>query len=238
MREIITESIDIPVADGTAMGAYVARPAGAGPHPGLLLFQEIFGINEHVRDVARRFAAEGYVVLAPELFHRFAPGYQGSYDDIPASIAMAGKLVPEGLVADIKASAAALAGHAAVAKGRIGAIGYCMGGGMAFAANALTELEAAVSYYGTPQAEMQEQLAASLHAPMLFVWAGKDVYISLERRREVSDLMRKHGKPFVEAEWTSANHGFFCDAREDYHAASAKQAWALTLAFLAEHLGA
>lgn len=237
MNAIETENVEIPVADGTTMGGYLARPAGPGPHPGLLLFQEIFGVNEHVRDVARRFAAEGYVVLAPDLFHRFAPGFQGSYDDIPASIAMTTKLVPGALMADFQATAAALDAHAAVARGRLGAIGYCMGGGMAFAANAILPLRAAVSYYGTPQPEMQDTLAATLHGPMLFVWAGNDAYISLARRREVSDVMRKAGKPFVEAEWAGANHGFFCDARADHHPVSARQAWALTLSFLEAHLG-
>jgi carboxymethylenebutenolidase len=111
-----------------------------------------------------------------------------------------------------------------------------MGGGMAFACNATVPLRAAVSYYGTPPAEMQDQLAAGLHGPMLFVWGGNDAYISLERRREVGDLLRKHGKSFVEAEWSGSNHGFACDARGDYNAVSAKQAWALTLAFLEAHV--
>jgi carboxymethylenebutenolidase len=236
-NEITTETVQIPVADGTTMAGYLARPTTPGPHPGLLVFQEIFGVNEHVRDVTRRFAAEGYVALAPDLFHRFAPNYQGSYDDIPASIATAGKLVPEGLVKDFAATAAALDAHPAVAKGRLGAIGYCMGGGMAFGANATLPLRAAVSYYGTPPPEMQEKLAATLHGPMLFVWGSNDAYISLERRREVIDIVRKAGKRFVDAEFGGGNHGFFCDARSDYDAVLAKQAWALTLSFLAAHLG-
>ena len=214
MQSIQTETLRIPVGDGTTMNGYLARPAGAGPHPGLIVFQEIFGVNEHVRDVARRFAEQGYVALAPDLFHRFAPDYQGSYDDIPASIAMTTKLVPQDLVADFKATFEAISAHSAVKEGHVGAIGYCMGGGMAFACNALVPLRAAVSYYGTPQPN-----------------------ISLERRREVIDLVRKNGKTFVDAEWAGANHGFFCDARSDYHADSAKQAWSLTLAFLKTHLG-
>ncbi|MEO5725670.1 MAG: dienelactone hydrolase family protein, partial [Byssovorax sp.] len=188
MNAIETEDLRIPVADGTTMDGYLARPVGSGPHPALLVFQEIFGVNEHIRDIVRRFAAEGYVALAPDLFHRFAPRYEGSYDDIPASIALSGKLVPEGLIADILASGAALDAHAAVARGRIAAVGYCMGGGMAFAANAVLPLRAAVSYYGTPPAEKQESLAAALHGPTLFVWAGADPYIALERRRAVVDV--------------------------------------------------
>lgn len=238
MDTIETETITIPVGDGTTMDAFVARPSGAEKHPALIVFQEIFGVNEHIRDIARRFAAEGYVAVAPDLFHRFAPNYQGTYDDIPASIAMTTKLVPDGLVADFVGAAAAIGKHPNVDGSRIGAIGYCMGGGMAFACNAVAPLRAAVSYYGTPPAPMQDKLAADLHGPMLFVWAGSDAYISLERRREVIDLVRKNGKAFVDAEWGGSNHGFFCDARADYDAQAAKQAWALTLAFLHAHLKA
>jgi len=165
--------VRFPTPAGGELNAYLAKPSTAGQSPGVIVLHEAFGLNDDIRAWADRFAAEGYVALAPELFHRFAPGYEGSYDDIPASIALAGKLVPESVIADFVASGAALDAHAAVARGRIGAIGYCMGGGMAFASNAVLPLRAAVSYYGTPPAEMQAQLAATLHGPMLFVWAER-----------------------------------------------------------------
>ncbi|MGA9385870.1 MAG: dienelactone hydrolase family protein, partial [Candidatus Sulfotelmatobacter sp.] len=77
---ILKDKVELTVSDGTRMAAYVARPEQGGPHPGLLLFQEAFGVNHHIRSVSDRFAAEGYVVIAPELFHRTAPpGFEGSY---------------------------------------------------------------------------------------------------------------------------------------------------------------
>ena len=81
---IVKEKVELAVADGTRMAAYVARPEHGGPHPGLLVFQEAFGVNHHIRNVTERFAAEGYVAIAPELFHRTAPpGFEGSYTDFP-----------------------------------------------------------------------------------------------------------------------------------------------------------
>lgn len=84
MAEIRTEWVDLDVADGTTMRAYVARPQDARPRSGLLVFQEAFGVNAHIRDVTERFAREGYHALAPELFHRTAPGFEGSYTNFEA----------------------------------------------------------------------------------------------------------------------------------------------------------
>src|SRR5262245_59881734 len=85
--EITSEWVQLGVNDGTSMRAWVARPREKGANPGLLLFQEAFGVNTHIRDVAGRFAREGFVVIAPELFHRTAaPGWEGSYDDFPSTV--------------------------------------------------------------------------------------------------------------------------------------------------------
>ena len=80
-RAIVKEKVELAVSDGTRMAAYVARPESGGPHPGLLVFQEAFGVNHHIRNVCDRFGAEGYVAIAPELFHRTAPGFEGNYAD-------------------------------------------------------------------------------------------------------------------------------------------------------------
>jgi carboxymethylenebutenolidase len=235
--EIRTSSVTIPVADGSSMGGYLATPAAAGPHAAILVIQEIFGVNAHIRDVTDRFARAGYLALAPEIFHRFAPGYQGTYDDIPASIALTTKLTPDGVTADLTAAHAWLAARSDVRPGRIGAIGYCMGGRLAFAANALLPLGASVSYYGGGIAN-QLELAGRLHGPQLLVWAGNDPYIPAADRDKTHAAVRDAGKRYVNVEFSGVNHGFFCDARSDYDAGAARQAWALTLAFLEQSLGA
>lgn len=236
MHTITTEWTSIEVGDGTRMDAYVARPSGGEARPGLLVFQEIFGVNAHIRDIAERFAREGYVALAPDMFHRFSPRYEGTYDDIPASIALAGNLTPQGVMADLVASHRHLAGLAGVEKGAIGAIGYCLGGRLAYVTNALVPLAAAVSYYGGG-IQGQLDLAEKLSGPMLFFWAGKDGYIPAEARRAVADALHAADKRFAELVVSWADHGFFCDVRSSHDAAASALAWPLTLAFLAENLG-
>jgi len=102
---IVKEKVELDVADGTRMAAYVARPGEGGPHPGLLVFQAAFGVNHHIRSVAERFAAEGYVAIAPELFHRSAPpGFEGSYTDFPAVMPHLQAVTPETAEADIRSA--------------------------------------------------------------------------------------------------------------------------------------
>jgi carboxymethylenebutenolidase len=235
MQTIATEWQSIDVPDGTKMDAYLARPAGEGPHPGLLVLQEIFGVNAHIRDIAERFARAGYAALAPDIFHRFAPRYEGTYDDIPKSIALTSHLTPDGIVRDLTAAHAHLAGSPVVAGKKVGAIGYCMGGRLAFVANVVTPLAAAVCYYGGGTHEHVD-MVGNLSGPTLFFWAGKDSYIPVESHRKVVDALRAAGKPFVDVEFSYADHGFFCDARSNYDPAAAAQAWPLTLAFLETHL--
>lgn len=235
-EDITTDRIRIDVADGSTMDGHVFRPAAAGPHPGVLLFQEIFGVNSHIQDVAARIAREGYVVLAPDLFHRIQPGYLGTYDDIMASVNVAMKYTGENSEADVRAAAGALAKLEGVAEGRLGALGFCMGGKLAFVANAVAPLKCAVSYYGGGIATDKLHMVDSLSGPTLFYWAGKDAFIPLEHRRMVADAMTKANKPFVEVFYSEQNHGFFCDARHDYNEAAATQSWALTKAFLKTHL--
>jgi carboxymethylenebutenolidase len=237
---LVRETLSIPVEDGTTMDGYLVRPEAPGPHPGLLVIQEIFGVNSHIRDVTERWAAQGYVALAPDIFHRphvAGPGYQGSYEDIPASVAVAMKTRPEELAADLKGAYARLCAHPAVRADRVGVLGFCMGGTLAYRANALLPLQAAVAYYGGGIGPELLEQAGNLHGPILFFWAGKDLYIPLENRRAVADALRRHGKPFVDVEFSNQNHGFFCDARSDHDADAAAQSFALATAFLRSHLG-
>ncbi len=236
METITTEWVSIDVADGSKMDVYIARPAGAGPHPGLLVIQEIFGVNHHIRDIAERFAKEGYVAIAPDMFHRFKPRYEGGYIDIPASIALTSNLTPEGLIADLLASHDFLKASPLTAGKKVGVIGYCMGGRLSFVANGIAPFDAAVAYYGGGT-QQNLDLAPEQHGPVLFVWAGNDGYIPVEAHRAVVDAVRAAGKPFVDIEFANVNHGFFCDARSDYNAEASAIVWPLTLAFLTAHLG-
>ncbi len=237
MERVITEKVALAVADGTTMDAFVARPAQAGNFPGMLVFQEAFGVNGHIRDVAQCVANEGYVVIAPELFHRTAPpGFEGNYDDF-ASVAPHTRAVTEaGATADIRAAFDWLQSQQQVMADRIGSVGFCMGGRMSFLACATVSLRAAVSFYGARIAPALLPRTANLHGPVLFFWGGKDKHIGQDQIRAVVEACGEAGKAYMNVEISDADHGFFCDARASYNPVAAKEAWSLTRTFLEAHV--
>jgi carboxymethylenebutenolidase len=227
----------IGVSDGSTVRAYVGRPSASGRFPAFLLFQEAFGVNDHIRSVADRFAAEGYVTLAPELFHRTAQGFEGDYQNFESVRPLVEALTDTGLEADIYASFNWLSHDASVDPQRIGSLGFCMGGRAAFLANAIVPLKGAVSFYGGNIAQTLIHFAPQLHGPALLFWGGQDTRILPEHTRAVVDALRAAKKPYANIEFSEAGHGFFCDARPSYHKESAEQAWHIVLRFLKEHVG-
>ena len=219
------------------------RRRQANPSAGLLVFQEAFGVNAHIRDVTERFAREGYLAIAPELFHRTGPGFEGRYDDFPAARQQVQALREPAMEADFRAAYDWLRANSG-ANAPVAAIGYCMGGRAAFLASTVLPLQCAISYYGggiAPNAFFTAGLldrAKDVRAPLLLVWGGLDKHIGPEQMRAVTEALRAAGKDFANVEFSAADHGFFCDARPSYHAKSAAQAWPLTLAFLREHTSA
>jgi len=227
----------LPVADGTTMAAYTAVPSSPGPHPGLLLFQEAFGVNHHIRALAERFAQEGFVTIAPELFHRTAPkGFEGSYTDFASVAPHMKALTEQGLTEDVRAASDWLRHQPNVRPEAMAAIGYCLGGRVAFLANTLLPLRAAVSYYGGGIAPELIKRAPSLSGPQLFFWGGRDQHIPAEQIAAVLEGFKQAGKDYTHVVVSGADHGFFCDERASFHPAAARDAWALTLPFLRARL--
>jgi carboxymethylenebutenolidase len=231
-------AVTLPVSDGTQAQAYTAFPTTVeGPRPGLILLQEAFGVNPHIRSVADRLAAAGYVVIAPELYHRTAaPGQEWAYSDIASAMPHMQATTEEHLTADLQAAHAWLQAQHSVSKDKIGAIGFCLGGRVAFLANAVLPLAAAVSYYGGRTNTLKHR-APELHAPHLFFWGGLDTHIPTEQREEVIAAVEAAGKPHLNTVISYAEHGFHCDARASYNPEAAAEAWALTLAFFGQKLG-
>jgi len=237
MANFITEKHTLAVADGSSMPAFVARPEEKGSFPGMLVFQEAFGVNPHIRDVAQRIASEGYVAIAPELFHRStAPGFEGRYDDFQSVVPHMKALTEQGLSDDVRASYEWLRDSSHVTPERIGSIGFCMGGRVSFLANATVALRAAISFYGGGIAPSLLPRAANLQAPMLFFWGGLDKHIPQDQIRSVIDAVKAAGKPYINVEISDADHGFFCDARPSYNPVAAKEAWSLATSFLEGHV--
>ncbi|HXC87068.1 MAG TPA: dienelactone hydrolase family protein [Candidatus Cybelea sp.] len=239
--EIRSAYVELSVNDGTTMRAWVARPKEEGAYPALLVFQEAFGVNAHIRDIAGRFAREGFVAVAPELFHRTAAGFDGRYDDFPSAVPHMKALNDASMGADLRAAHDWVRGSMGVEL-PIFAIGYCMGGRAAFLAALTLPLAGAISYYGggiAPNATNPGLLgrASGIQAPLLLFWGGRDKHIPPEQVRAVTDALRAAGKNFVNVEISNADHAFFCDARASYSPAAALLAWPLTLAFLRARSG-
>lgn len=230
---IAKQRIELKISDGTTMQAYVARPQSGGPHPGLIVFQEAFGVNQHIRHVTERFAEQGYVAVAPELFHRTAPpGYEGNYKDFPSVMPHYQAITNEGAEADVQATYEWLRSNSQVKPDEISCVGFCMGGRISFLANSVVPLRKAVSFYGGGIAPGLLDRAAKLRAPILLFWGGLDKHITPEHRKAVTEALDAERKIYVDVVFSNADHAFFCDDRPAYHPIAARQAWALTLEFL------
>lgn len=226
---VATAWISVPTTGG-AFDAYLALPP-AGHGPGLVLFQEIFGVNEHIRTVAEQYALDGFVVLAPDIFwrqqRRVELGYEGA--DRQQGISIAGAMKPEEVMLDIRATVQALRGLPQTAERKIGAFGYCLGGRLAFSAAALTELDAAVAFYGGGIHD-QLHLASGINCPVQFHYAEHDDHIPAAAVERVRTAMA--GKGAEVHVYPGAMHGFNCWARGSYHAPSAALAHGRCVTFL------
>jgi carboxymethylenebutenolidase len=208
-------------------------PAGSGP--GLLLLQEIFGVNRHIRAVAEQYATDGFVVLAPDVFWQQERRLELGYTDADVQRGRALAMAADGaaLRRDLADSVAALRSRPEVGGARVGAIGYCMGGRLAYAAAATAGVDAAVAYYG---GGIQDQLglAPRIGCPVMFHYGALDAHIPLEAVEKVRVAML--GKPSELHVYDAAGHGFNCSERASYHAASAALAHGRSLQFLAQAL--
>lgn len=222
--------IQLRAADGQSIPAYVAQPAGK-PKGGIVVIQEIFGVNSHIRSVADGYAAQGYLAVAPAIFHRVKPEVELGYTQEDMSAGMALKTATEalpspGVMQDIQAAIT----HAAQG-GKVGIVGFCYGGLLTWrAACELQGLSAAVPYYGggvtTP-----DEIARQPKVPVLAHFGDQDHWIPLD---SVEAFRKAH--PKVEVHVYHANHGFNCDQRGSYHAESAQLARERSLEFFAKHL--
>jgi carboxymethylenebutenolidase len=226
--------ISLKISDGTEMAAYAALPSTKpGKLPGIMVWQEAFGVNHHMRKVTERFAHEGYIAVCPELFHRTAAkGFEGDYTDFNTVMPHTKALTVEGIEADVKATFDWLAKQEQVDPARIYCVGYCMGGRVSFIANSILPVKAAVSYYGSGIDGLTDR-CVNLHGKQLFYWGGLDKHIKPENIHVTLKAMEAAGKDFMNVKISYADHGFNCDARTSYNKAASEEAWALTLAFLA-----
>ena len=227
------QMIELIAADGARIPAYEARPQGQ-PRGAVVVIQEIFGVNSHIRSVADGYAEQGYLAVAPACFHRAKPGVELGYSEADMGEGFGYKTAVEalpapGVLQDIQAAI----DHAANASGgKVGIVGYCWGGLLTWRSACLLKgLSAAVPYYGGGMTTVAE-VARKPSVPVLAHFAEIDKWIPMDG---VVDFQTLH--PEVRVYTYEAHHGFNCDQRAAWHAPSAKLARERTLAFFAEHLG-
>jgi len=231
--KVRSETVRYPAADKTDLGGYLSAPQGRGPFPAVMVIHENRGLNEHTRDVARRFAAEGFLALAPDILARKGgTGRMKSPDEARAAI---GEISPEVAINDLKAGLKYLDGRSDVRKGQIGSVGFCWGGARSFTLATESDLlRAAVVFYGsTPPLEQ----LSKVKCPVLGLYGETDERIT-SRVPETADAMKRAGKSFTYKVYPGAGHAFFNDTGERYNAEAAKDAWKRTLAFLRANLPA
>jgi len=243
--EIATERVRVPV-DGASMPGYLARPAAGGPHPAVIVWMEIFGINAHIRDVTERVAREGYVALAPNFFHRSAPDIEVGYDEagMAAGIAELHKLRADQMIADARAALAFLRARPDVRRDRIGATGFCIGGHMTYLTAAETDVAAAASFYGGGIAAPQGpgggpspiQRTAKIRGRILCLFGAKDALIPKPQVDAIRKALADAGTRSEVVVYPDADHGFFCDQRATHHEPSARDAWERVKRLFAEEL--
>lgn len=220
------QQISLTASDGFKLGGYRADPAGK-PKGGLVVIQEIFGVNHHIRNVCDRFATQGYAALAPAVFDRYKPNFECGYS--PAEIEEARKIIPQidwgAMLRDTAASIEAVKNA-----GKVGIVGYCMGGTIAFlAAGKLDGLTAAIGYYG---GQIAKSVDVKPKVPTLLHFGDQDQSIPMS---DVEIVKQKRSD--CEIHLYHAGHGFACDERGSYDEAATKVALERTLAWLTRHVG-
>jgi carboxymethylenebutenolidase len=223
------------------MELYEARPDGDA-RAGVVVIQEAFGVNEHIRDVTRRFAAAGYHAVAPAMFHR-AGGGTADYGDFEKVIPLFEGVTDDGILVDVDGAVAHLR-DAGFDDSRIGLVGFCFGGRVSFLVAARRALGASVGFYGggivskgyLPFDPLIDEVA-TLKTPWLGLFGDEDQGIPVSDVEQLRERLRADAKVDHEiVRYPGAGHGFHCDMRADYHPEAAADGWTRTLAWFDAHL--
>lgn len=222
------------VALGGDLRGFYACPAGQGPYPGVVLFQEAFGINDYIQSEVRRLAAHGYAAVAPDLFR----GKVFGYEDFDQVRPMLQSLTEDALIADARASLAFLESQEIVARGGFGCVGFCMGGRLAFlsAATFGEQIAAAASFYGGGIAPDEARLwtpiidrAAAVRGELLMIYGADDEGITPSEHGRVAEALSREKKRYTLSVYPGAPHGFASTDRPSYRRDQAEAAWTETL---------
>lgn len=224
----------VKVSNGNLqIDAYLAQPAGAGQLPAVIVIQEVFGVNAHIRDVTERFARQGYVVIAPAIYQRTAPGFEVGYDADALAEGRKYKDLTKAdeLLSDAKATIAYLRSLPTVKPESIGAIGFCFGGHVVYLMATLPDIKATAAFYGAGIATMLPgggtptiDRTGEIQGTIYLFFGTQDQLIPNEQVEQIEVALQKHNVPHQIFRYP-AGHGFFCDRRADYSPEAATDAW-------------
>jgi carboxymethylenebutenolidase len=214
--------------------AYLVEPSRQGTFGGVVVLQEVFGVNSHIREVTERLAGAGYVAIAPHIYHRQAPGFEVGYEEADLELGRQYKLGTKAdeLLSDVQGAIDYLYSRPNVAQTGVGCIGFCFGGHVAYLAATLPEVKATACFYGagitssTPGGdEPTLSLTPKIDGTLYGFFGEQDPLISLEEVDQIEAALTHHQIPHRIVRYPEATHGFFCDQRYSYNPAAAKDAW-------------
>jgi carboxymethylenebutenolidase len=242
----IEESLEsLPTSEGPMdVHCFVPDAAGANRRPAIILIQEAFGVNPHIKRLCRRIASTGYATFSPELFHRAGKGLEFGYDEFPKIKPIMGGLTNDRVLEDLHTTHRHVVGRADVDASRVASWGFCLGGWASVLAACNLPLAAAVSFYGGGLVHQRPGIGlsplinelGSVHCPLLLVFGGKDTGIPPEDISAVGSRLESLGKDHEIEVYPNGGHGFFCEDRPVYDRASAESAWERTTTWLASRL--
>jgi carboxymethylenebutenolidase len=232
--DVTSSMVSINAAAGKMQG-FLARPQTKDKVPAVIVVMEAFGLNDHIKDVAKRIAAEGYVALAPDMYYREKDAVF-TYDNLPDAIRVMMSLTDDGIVADMRAALSYLQSADFVRADRIGVTGFCMGGRISFlSAASLDGIAAAAPFYGGGIGGLLDQ-ASNIKAPMLLFFGDQDPFIPNDEVERIRKRLADLGKNAEVKVYAGAPHGFFCNERDSYRPEAAKDAWRRLTDFFTQHL--
>jgi carboxymethylenebutenolidase len=229
------------------MEIFTYTPDGSGKRPAVIVIQEIFGVNDHMKDVANRYADAGFVAAAPDLFHREGKGVIVPFDDMKRGGGIRGKLSNDDIIADVSATVAFLKNDPNVDGNNIGIVGFCFGGMVSYlAAASVPGIKAAAIYYGggilpRPDApadapRLLDTTVDSINVPMIGFWGADDGGIPAVNVDLIESTLKAKGKDYESHTYEGAGHGFFCNERGSYNEAAAKDSFPRAVAFFKKNL--
>ncbi|AFZ43268.1 hypothetical protein PCC7418_1061 [Halothece sp. PCC 7418] len=232
MSEITTQDLKLDAGD-VQIDAHLAQPAAEGTYPGVIVIQEVFGVNSHIKDVTQRFAKEGYIAIAPAIYQRQAPSFAVGYtaEDLEEGRKYKEQTKASELLNDIQ-SAINYLKSLPQCNGKFGSIGFCFGGHVVYLAATLPDIQATASFYGAgiatetpgggePTITRTKDIKGTIYA----FFGTEDPLIPLDQVDQIEAELKKQNIPHRVFRYDGADHGFFCDQRASYNPTAAQDAW-------------